>query len=89
MLPKSRPGAGDCVGGLGIRLRLDLMPCAFVGCLVRACEGFLGVGLPAGAVLLGCFLSLAVLFGGGAFDAGGHRFAVFLQSGLPTYGPDR
>jgi len=49
-----------------------------------ACEGFFDVGLPAGAVLPGCFPSLAVFFGGGAFDAGGHRFAIFLQSGLPT-----
>ena len=77
VLPVSRPGAGDCVGGLGIRRRLDLMPCAFVGCLVRACEGFFDVGLPAGAVLPGCFPSLAVFFGGGAFDAGGHRFAIW------------
>ena len=35
-------------------------------------------------VLPGSFPSLRVLFGGDAFGDGGRRFALFIQSGLPT-----
>ena len=84
VLPVSQPGDHNCAGGFGIRSRLDLMARAFAGCLVRACESFFDADAGSGVVLPGSFLSLRVLFGGGAFDVGGQRFALFVQSGLHT-----
>jgi hypothetical protein len=60
------------------------MPRAFAGCLVRACESFFDADAGGGVVLPGSFPALRVLFGGGAFDDGGGRFTLFIQSGLPT-----
>ena len=84
VLPVSRPGAHDRAGGFGIRSRVDLMPRAFAGCLVRACESFFDTDAGGGVVLPGSFPSLRVLFGGGAFGEGGGRFTLFIQSGLAT-----
>lgn len=63
--------------GGGIRGRFRLIPAAFCSRFVSSAERFLDVHLPGGLVEPGFFPMLTPLFGAGAFDAGGHRFATF------------
>ena len=67
--------------GMGLRSRRYLGTAFRTASFIRACESFLDRGEGAGLVH-GIFPSLTSLFGAGAFESGGHRFARFLSSGL-------
>src|SRR6056297_593969 len=62
--------------GLGIRSRVELAPVAWRASFIRAAESF----LPGESHHSGIFPNLAGLFGAGAFQEGGHRFATFLAN---------
>ena len=74
---RERFGMPARMHGCGIRPRTQLAPIAYISCCVEALEMAADDQRP-------LFAPLVPLFGAGAFSAGGHRFAHFLQSDSDT-----